>query len=138
MNSIEQERIAIMTKLAIYDKTHGEKDRNANGLFYRDYVYRRNFTLRLAAGVGVIIPFVFHFVFLFLTDGVDLLEFDFVEYFVNMGFVVGFVMILYTFIGSHIATAEYKNIKLRLQQYFALLRQLDETKEVPQKEEDQE
>lgn len=125
---LNKERIKIMTKLAIYDKTHGESDRVANELFYRDYIYRTNFTLRLAAGIGVVIPFIFHFIFLFFTDGVDLLHFDFVGYFVNMGIVVGLVMVIYTFIGSHIATSEYKNIKLRLQHYFSLLRQLDETK----------
>lgn len=125
MKQPDSERIRIMTQLAIYDKAYGEADRRANSLFYRDYVYTRNFRLRLAAGVGVIIPFLFHFVFLFFTESLDLLHFDFVGYFVNMGVVIGLVMLVYTLLGTQLATTEYKNIKLRLQSYFSLMRELD-------------
>lgn len=120
------ERMRVMTQLAIYDKEHGEVDRRANSLFYRDYVYTRNFKLRLAAGLGVAIPAAFHFVFLFFTEGIDLLEFDFVGYFINVGVTIGLVMLLYTLIGTQLATTEYKQIKLRLQRYFSLMRELDE------------
>jgi hypothetical protein len=51
------------------------------------------------------------------------------QYLINIGIIVAIVMGVYTFIGTKVATAEYKNIKIRLQQYFALMRELDELTE---------
>ena len=122
---IQKERIIIMTKLAIYDKTHGENDKLANGLFYRDYVYRRNFAFRFFALIGTLIPIAIYIVIMVLSEDMDFLEFDYVQFGINTAIIVVAVMGIYTFIGTRIATEEYTKIKLRLQEYFSLIAELE-------------
>lgn len=126
MNNIDIERIKIMTKLAIYDKTYGESDKLANSLYYRDYVYRRNFKARAFALVGCLIPFGIYTIFLIIGYDIDLINFDYFGYLRNIGIIIAIIMVIYTLVGTRIATEEYKNIKLRLQEYFKLISELDE------------
>jgi len=114
-----------MSKLAIYDKTHGQSDKMANDLFYRDYVYRKNFALRFAALLGCLIPIVLYMAYLVLSEDMDFFNFDYIQFVINASIYVGIIMVVYTFIGTKIFTHEYKEIKLRLQEYFTLMRRLE-------------
>ena len=122
----KKERIIIMTKLAIYDKTHGEDDKRANGLFYRDYVYRRNFAFRFFALIGVLIPIAIYIVIMVLSEDMDFLGFDYIQFGINTAIIIAVVLGIYTFVGTRIATEEYTKIKSRLQEYFALIAKLEE------------
>lgn len=122
---IKEEEIKLMAKLAVYDKTHGETDRAANGLYYRDYVYKKNFFIRFCALMGCLLPIILYVVTLFMDDGVDFLGFDYTGLLINMGTIIAVVLVAYTFVGTKIATAEYKAIKLRLKEYFTLMRELE-------------
>lgn len=126
MKELDARRIIIMSKMAIYDKTYGTEDKKANDLFYRDYVYRRNFIFRTCALIGTLIPIGISTVFLAISEDMDFLTFDYLGFLQNHAITIAIVMALYTFIGTKVATAEYKNIKIRLQAYFALMRELDE------------
>lgn len=126
---MNKDQIILMSKLAVYDKTYGERDKRANGLFYRDYVYRRNFSFRCGALIGSLILIAFHFLALIINEEMDFFAFDYIQFGINAGIILGIIMVIYTFIGTRIATEEYKNIKLRLKDYFSLIRQLDELKE---------
>jgi len=123
---VNKEKIIIMTKLAVYDKKYGEQDKLANEMFYRDYVYRRNFLLRTFAGVGCIIPATIYLLVLVLSEDMDFFNFDFVGYGINIFIITVAIMLFYTIIGTIIATKEYKNIKIRLQKYFGLIKKLEE------------
>ena len=127
-NEINEEEIKIMTKLAIYDKTHGPSDRVANGLYYRDYVYRKNFFIRFCALIGCMMPIGLYVVTIFTDDTLDFLAYDYMGLLISLGTIIAVVMIAYTFIGTRIATEEYKDIKLRLKTYFTLIRELETLK----------
>ena len=117
-----------MTKLAIYDKKYGETDKRVNDLYYRDYVYRKNFYVRLSAALGCVVLFGFYIANMLLSGEVDFFEMDYTNLVIDMGIFVGVVMLAFTLIGSHIATKEFKEIKNRLVGYFSLIKQLEELK----------
>ena len=126
---INEDKIKIMAKLAVYDKKYGESDRKANGLYYRDYVYRKNFFLRFFALIGTLMPVGLYLIMLLMNDTLDLLTFDYMGVLINVFLIIAAVMIFYTFIGTQIATQEYKEIKVRLKSYFGMLKELDKLTE---------
>ena len=128
---INEEQIKIMSKLAVYDKTYGDADRAANDLYYRDYVYKKNFIIRLFALIGTLIPMGIYVVLMLIDDTADVLNINYLEIGMNLAMIVAAVMIVYTFIGTRIATEDYKNSKMRLKTYFGLLKQLDALKSSP-------
>lgn len=134
---MKKEEIILMTKLAIYDKTYGEKDKKANDMFYRDYVYRRNFYLRFFALIGTLIPIGLSVIYEVFIEDVDFLNFDYMEFGINVALIIIGVQLFYTLAGTKIATMEYREIKTRLKGYFALMKELDELRS-PSKNEDDE
>ena len=126
---MDTKRIILMTKLAIYDKTYGENDKRANDMFYRDYVYRRNFVFRFFALVGTLIPIFLSVVIMILNEDMDFLGFDYIQFGINTAIIIAIVMGVYTFIGTQIATEEYSKIKFRLKEYFSIIAELEKTED---------
>ncbi|MCL2611548.1 MAG: hypothetical protein FWE02_07755 [Defluviitaleaceae bacterium] len=119
------ERIKIMARLAIYDKTFGEDDKKANDLYYRDYVYRKNFNYRLAFLLGYIMMAIFYIVATFLDPSIDLYNFDFMQFGINLSIGAGIMLLAATLIGSLASSSDYKRIKYRLKGYFSLMNELE-------------
>ena len=119
------ERIKIMARLAIYDKTFGEDDKKANDLYYRDYVYRKNFNYRLAFLLGYIMMAIFYIVATFLDPSIDLYNFDFMQFGIDLSIGAGIMLLASTLIGSLASSSDYKRIKYRLKGYFSLMNELE-------------
>ena len=128
---VSKEEIIIMSKLAIYDKNNGENDKKINGLYYRDYVYRKNFYARAFALLGCLIIIALYATNLLLDEQIDFFEIDFNLLAISSIQIIGVVMVLYTLIGTKISTTEYRKIKQRIKAYFLLIRDLEKLKEKP-------
>lgn len=126
---ISEEEIIIMTKLAIYDKKYGEQDKKANELYFKDYVYRKNFYARLLAFIGCIIVMLLYITYIILSDDLHNFLINYKQYALIMFIFIACVMIFYTFINTKIVTKDYKNIKNRLKSYFILIKELDKLKD---------
>ena len=131
-----KEEIIIMSKLAIYDKRHGENDKKINALYYRDYVYRRNLYARSLSLLGCLMIVVLYMTNILLDETADLFLIDFREIGINAAIFVSVVMVFYTMVGSRIATKEYKRIKKRIKLYFILIKELEELREKPDIDDD--
>ena len=121
----EVERIKIMAQLAIYDKNFGEDDKKANDLYYRDYVYRKNFNYRMSFFVAYAMVVVFYVLITFLNPSIDLYNFDFTGFITEIAIGAGIILLIATLIGSIVASGDYKKIKYRLKGYFTLMSMLE-------------
>lgn len=119
------ERIKVMSKLAIYDKHFGEDDKKANDLYYRDYVYRKNFNYRMSFFIAYVMAVSFYVLITFLDPGIDLYNFDFLNFVTEIAIGAAVVLFAATFIGSIVASGDYKKIKYRLKGYFTLMSLLE-------------
>lgn len=125
---VDQEKIIIMTKLAIYEKRHMRKDKKKLDYFIEDYIYVRNFLVRL----GITLIFFFNIA----VGGFKSLNNDFVfptsvESFIEIYIVPYFwpwlmAIIIYTVITTFISGIEYRNANLRFNEYKKLLKRLEE------------
>lgn len=126
---VNKQEIIIMTKLAIYDKRYGEKDKKANELYFKDYLYRKNFYARLLAFIGCIVVILLYTIYILFSDDLHTFLLSYKLHGFIMVMIVSLVMIVYTFINTNIVTKEYKNIKNRLKSYFMLIKELDRLKD---------
>jgi len=51
---IDQDKIILMTKLAVYEKKYIKEDRRRNGYYLEDYIYVKNFKTRLSVTLAFI------------------------------------------------------------------------------------
>lgn len=114
-----------MTRLALYDKKYGAVDRKKNNYFRWDYIYFRNFWTRLGVFFGCMIIALFYALNKIIVEQVDVFELDLRAEAAKIGFYTIAALVLYTIIGTLVASAEYKKSKERLDAYFMMLKMLD-------------
>ena len=121
-----REKIILMTKLALYDKSFGKHDKKAACFFRHDYIYLRNMWTRFFVICGLAIIFVLYWINIVYTTGVESLIEDFYMHASFALVVMVIVCLVYTAIGSIKATSEYEKAMNRLSKYNLLLEKLDE------------
>ena len=120
-----EEKIIIMTKLAIYDKRYGEADKEATSFFRHDYVYWQNFWNRFYALIGCFIIIGFYAFNRIFVNAEDVFEIDFrLEGFRALTFIV-IVMFACSTISSLKSTREYSIIQKRLDKNLKLTEKLE-------------
>ena len=124
----DKRKIIIMTKLAIYDKHYGEKDRKTNEYYQHDYVFRKNSLTRFYTFIGSIFILFFQWTYRFATEEIDIFELDYSVILREAAIFVVIVAVLYTAIGSISAIAEYRRSQRRLKKYLSLIKHLEEIK----------
>ena len=124
---MDRERIIIMSKLAVYDKNYGEKDRQANMFFRTDYVYRKNMWARFYVFLGCLLIVGLYAVRLFTVDGYDVFDFDYLGALINVGAFILVVLVIYTLICTQMYVAEFNQAQRRLENYMALIKRLNNT-----------
>lgn len=135
---VDQEKIIIMTKLALYEKKYKQKDQRKLNYFVEDYVYIRNFWTR--AGITLItllIIVVGGFKQLteqavFPTSLEEFLALYIMPYFWPWLIVI----VLYTVLSTLLSGAAYKRASSRFSEYKRLLKKLNqyESQQVKNKE----
>ena len=122
---IDQRKVILMSKLAIYDKKYGEADRQANSFFRHDYVYWKNFWNRLFALLGCFIIIGFYVFNRLVVNAEDLFEIDYRAEGVRLLLFVLAVLFACTLISSLKATREYSVIQKRIDRQLMLIEKLE-------------
>jgi hypothetical protein len=128
-----QQKIIVMTQLALYDKHKGHTDQLANDYFRHDYIYRKNLGTRFAVGFGGFIMLGFYWARNIFIDGADLFELDFTTYLYDSILFILALLAVYSLIGTIQGTREYYLVQKRLTRYHALVRQLERINDHAQK-----
>ncbi|MCL2605048.1 MAG: hypothetical protein FWD90_11275 [Defluviitaleaceae bacterium] len=120
-----QQKIIVMTQLALYDKHEGHADQLANDYFRHDYIYRKNLGTRFAVGFGGFIMLGLYWARNIFIDGADLFELDFTTHLYDSILFILAILAVYSLIGTIQGTREYYLVQKRLTRYHALVRQLE-------------
>jgi len=135
---IDRRKVILLTKMAVYDKHNGEKDRRVNGFFRSDYVYRRNMWARLGAAAGCLIILAIYWTNQLAAGSVDILNMDWQKAGMDAGMWLLTAMAVYTLFSTVLATVEYQASQRRLQRYYGYIRQLERLREMQETPEDEE
>lgn len=124
---IEEEEIILMTKLALYEKKYGRKDRKRSSYFKWDYIYINNWYTRLA--VGVVIAIIISWMTLtdvYIKEIIPIFDIGLGEYLSKYIPMLIVLILSYTGLSTMIYNKKYEDTQKRLQEYEKLLKQLDE------------
>ena len=122
---MDKRQIIIMSKLAVYDKNFGDRDRQASKYFRTDYVYRKNLVTRMCVAVACLIIGAMYAVRFFLVEGNSPFVFDFQSELINLGIFTVVMMAIYTLISTKIHVSEFNRAEHRLSNYLELIKKLD-------------
>jgi len=120
-----RDEIILMTKLAIYDKDHGHKDKLCDEHFRADYIYKKNMWTRFYVTIACLIIIALDVMNRVIVEQIDIFSLDLKselsKYAVNMLI----ILLAYTFVGSLLANKDYNLRQARLKKYFGTLSRLD-------------
>ncbi|WP_054741637.1 hypothetical protein [Cellulosilyticum ruminicola] len=124
---VDQNKIILMTKLEMYNKKHGNIDRERCKYFLEDYIYTKNFITRIYFSL-IILFFMSVGAIKILTTQLIIPESleQLMDVYVNpyiLPWVSG--LVIYTLVSSWVHTKAYKRSKERLKIYRKTLRELD-------------
>ena len=122
---INEEKVIIMTRLAMYDKKYGEADKGANSFFRHDYVYWKNFWNRFYALIGCFIIIAIYAFNKIVVNAVDLFEIDYRAEGIRALVFIAAVMLICSTISSIKSTREYSAVQKRLEVQLELTEKLE-------------
>lgn len=123
---MNEERIIIMSKLAVYDKNFGEKDRFANKFFRTDYVYRKNMWTRFYVLIGCLLLMCVYALRVIIVDGTDIFDIDYQGELIRIGVFILVMLVVYTIISTKIYISEFNRAQRRYGNYIGLIQLLNE------------
>lgn len=124
---VDQEKIIIMTKLALYEKKYMRKDMRKVSFFVEDYIYVRNFLVRL----GITLIFVFNIMIGGFKTFTHEIIFptswqDFIYVYIKPYFWPWLITIVsYTIISTLISGIEYRKASDRFNEYRKQMKELE-------------
>ncbi|MCL2350118.1 MAG: hypothetical protein FWC67_01430 [Defluviitaleaceae bacterium] len=121
----DKSKIRLMAKMAVYDKKEFERDAGANQYFRHDFIYKKNMQMRFHVGLGCLILAVFYLFYLISIQGADIFALNFQAELMRLITFVIIVMVGYSFLGTIVFTREFLKSQKRVEQYFALMRELN-------------
>lgn len=125
---ISEDKIKLMTKLAIYEKNIGKEDFEMNKYYKSNYISHKSFDINVGVTIALLIIFLFDFVMKFIENIERMTDFDFLVSLGTKYLAVWFVVIIfYSVITNRVFGKKYDNAKLRIDQYKESLNQLEET-----------
>lgn len=125
MPDIDRESVILMSKLAIYDSELGVKDRKKLIYFRHDYIYRQNMWMRFFVICGCLVLFGIDLLRKFLSEGIDLISFDYRSEGIKLLVFMVIVLAAYSFAGTIKYTLEYEQASARNEAYLRLLAKLE-------------
>jgi hypothetical protein len=128
-----QQKIIVMTQLALYDKHEGHSDQLANDYFRHDYIYKKNLGTRFAVGFGGFLLLGLYWARNIIIGDADLFELDFTSHLYDSILFILAILAVYSLIGTIQGTREYYLVQKRITRYHALVRQLEKINEYAQK-----
>ncbi|NMA85170.1 MAG: hypothetical protein GX962_15050 [Epulopiscium sp.] len=131
---IDEKKIRLMTRLAIYDQYEGKKDRQIHNYYQSDYVYMNNWWTRLTVTIGCLIIIGWYLFDLVFIKGVSIVELDYKSFAIKIGIFIVFNLALYTLISTYIYTRKYYQSQRRMKQYFQLIEELEKYQSIEKAE----
>lgn len=124
---IDQNKVILMSKIALYEKRYKRQDQRIINYFVEDYVYVNNFITR--CGISLITLFfiavgAFHIIYDGIIFPTSIEEFVSVYLGAYIGPWIG-AIVIYTIISSIVFGAKYKKVSKRYSQYRRCIRQLN-------------
>ncbi len=121
----DPQKIVIMTKLAIYDKYYGSKDRKFDDYFRHDYAYRKNMWTRFFILISSAAVLLLYLVNKIMVDEADIFSIDYKALIGSSASYVFLILIAYTVITSFKAVYDYNSAQKRLDKYYELINMLE-------------
>lgn len=125
---VDQDKIILMSKIAVYEKRFIRKDQRITDYFIEDYIYINNFIIRVGISLITILFIAIGGFQIIYNDIIFPYSIEqFVE--VYIGPYIGpwiSAMLVYTFISSLVYRAKYKQASKRMDTYKKLLEELKE------------
>ncbi|WP_069999866.1 hypothetical protein [Cellulosilyticum sp. I15G10I2] len=124
---IDQDKIILMTKLAIYEKKYIKEDRRRNSYYLEDYIYVNNFKTRISVTIAAML-FAILDIMKNINHNVVFPDsiMSFIKLYISpylMPWLI--VLIIYTMISTAVYGNRYALSQKRLRGYDDLLKQLD-------------
>ena len=125
MYMIDKNKIKLMTIMAVYDKNHGDKDRQIEGYYKNSYIYKKNCVTRIGVIFGIFILFCFYVLDNLIVREFDFAGFDYLSAIVKWGIFTISLLVIYTIIGTIKFGKEYEEAEKRLKGYEHVAKMLD-------------
>lgn len=117
-------KVRLMANLAIYDKHFGEEDRKITSQYRRDYIYKKNLSLRLGIVVGVLLIVALYYSYKLFVANVDVFGLFNRAEFIRLGIMLLAILVIYTIIGTVVNGKRYDEAEERLELYEKMLNKL--------------
>lgn len=122
---LDQEKVKLMTKLALYEKNSGKEDLKKMEFFKSDYISFNNFKMQSSVTLALVIVFGIEFSKIIIDNIANITEFNFIALGVKyLTIWVGF-MVVYTIISTINNRIEYSRSKARIDEYEKMLKNLE-------------
>lgn len=122
---LNQEKISLMTKVAVYEKREGKEDKKKMTFFKNDYIIYSSFGVQIGATIALLIIFGFDFGIQVLDNLATITEFDFVAPAMKYLTIWIVIMIIYTIVSAFYNRLEYLKSEQRVNAYQKQLKQLE-------------
>ena len=127
---MDQKKIIIMTKLAMYEKKHGRADQTTVEHFRRDYIYLKNMWTRLCVGFAGVLVLLVYWAHQILVVQVDFYELEPMQVLQDTILFLVVPMVVFSLIGMVKSTRDYTVASRRNKRYLALLYKLENLKKI--------
>lgn len=124
---VDQEKIKLMTKLAINDKYYTKEDKKITNYYPEDYIYLCNFKSRILIMILVVGGVIAHLLWR-VNKGLNMpttLQEIISKYIIPYGLILVVCLIIYTIISTIVAKKRYKQAVLRMEKYQKLVQELE-------------
>ncbi len=122
---LDEDKIIAMTKLAVYEKKYGKKDKEISKYYKEDYVYSRNAVARWYACFGATLIIIVDMMIKIGEVGIEKLISNMGIYVIDIIIFYIVVVIAYTVINTVITYVEYDKSYIRSQSFISILDKLN-------------
>lgn len=134
---IREDKVIIMSKLAMLEKKGIKKDIKITNYYPEDYIYMNNLMTRISIFCMIAVGVVIHILLKLEKDIVipSTSKELFIYYILPYGVITLVIMGIYTVISTSVYTKRYKEAEERVENYKLLMRQLEELDKIEEEEE---
>lgn len=122
---LDQEKVKLMIKLAIYEKNNGKEDMKKMEFFKSDYISFNNFKMQTSVTLALLFIFGIEFSKIIIDNIANITELNFVALGVKYLSIWIFFMVVYTIISTVYNRIEYSRSKNRIDEYEKMLKNLE-------------
>lgn len=122
---IDEKKIRLMTRLAIYDKYEGKIDQKIHNYYQSDYVYVNNWWTRITVFIGSLILIGWYLFYQVFIKSVSIIEIDYKSFAIKAAIFLILNLLVYTLVSTYVYTRKYHQSQRRMKRYFQVLGELE-------------